>query len=111
MRQRKTTALLTFLKTAGVDVTKGVAGLGEAYVGLLDITSGGAAGRVLSGMGYDPKGINKFLTGFQSITRKSQDKDVEDAQGFLGTLKELAVNPASLVGNIVESIPGTLTSA
>ena len=99
-----------FFKDSGIDVTKGVAGLGEAYVGLLDITSGGAAGRVLSDMGYDPKGINKFLTGFQSITRKSQDKDVEDAQGFLGTLKELAVNPASLVGNIVESIPGTLTS-
>lgn len=99
-----------FLKDTGIDLTKGVAGLGEAYVGLLDITSGGAAGRVLSDMGYDPKGINKFLTGFQSITRKNQDKDVEDAQGFLGTLKELAVNPASLVGNIVESIPGTLTS-
>jgi hypothetical protein len=99
-----------FFKDSGLDLTKGVAGLGEAYVGLLDITSGGAAGRVLGDMGYDPKGINKFLTGFQSITRKSQDKDVEDAQGFLGTLKELAINPASLVGNIVQSIPGTLTS-
>jgi hypothetical protein len=99
-----------FFKDSGVDISKGVAGLGEMYVGLLDITSGGAAGRVLSDMGYSPKGINKFLTGFQSITRKNQDKDVEDAQGFLGTLKELAVNPASLVGSIVESIPGTLTS-
>lgn len=99
-----------FFKDTGVDLSKGVAGLGELYVGLLDITSGGAAGRVLGDMGYSPKGINKFLTGFQSITRKNQDKDVEDAQGFLGTLKELSVNPASLVGSIVESIPGTLTS-
>jgi hypothetical protein len=99
-----------FLKDTGVDLAKGTAGVGEAYVGLLDITSGGAAGRVLSDKGYDPKGINKFLTGFQSITRKNQDRDVKDAQGFLGTLKELSVNPASLVGGIVESIPGTLTS-
>ena len=99
-----------FFKDSGVDLTKGVAGLGEAYVGLLDITSGGAAGRVLGNMGYNPKGINKFLTGFQSLTRKNQDKDVEEAQGFLGTLKELSVNPASLVGSIVESLPGTLTS-
>ena len=99
-----------FFKDTGVDLAKGTAGLGEAYVGLLNITSGGAAGRVLSDMGYSPKGINKFLTGFQSITRKNQDKDVADAQGFLGTLKELAVNPASLVGSIVESLPGTLTS-
>jgi hypothetical protein len=99
-----------FFKDSGIDLTKGVAGLGEAYVGLLDITSGGAAGRVLGDMGYSPKRINKFLTGFQSLTRKNQDKDVEEAQGFLGTLKELSVNPASLVGSIVESIPGTLTS-
>jgi len=99
-----------FLKDSGVDLTKGVAGLGEAYVGLLDITSGGAAGRVLGDMGYSPKSINKFLTGFQSLTRKNQDQDVKDAQGFLGTLKELSVNPASLVGSIVESLPGTLTS-
>jgi len=100
----------SFLKDTGVDLTKGGLGLTEAYVGLLDITSGGAAGRVLGDMGYSPKAYNKFLNGFQSITRKSQDADVKDAQGFIGTLDALAVNPAALVGSIVESIPGTVTS-
>lgn len=99
-----------FLKDTGVDLTKGVFGLGEMYVGLLDLTSFGSAGKVLGDMGYDPKSYNKFLNGFQSITRKSQDADVDAAQGFIGTLDALLVNPATLIGNIVESLPGTLAS-
>jgi hypothetical protein len=66
-----------FFKDSGIDLTKGVLGLGEMYVGLLDITSGGAAGRVLGDMGYDPRSYDKFLNGFQSITRKSQRLDVK----------------------------------
>jgi hypothetical protein len=99
-----------FAKDTGIDLSKGVVGLGESYVGLLDITSFGAAGRVLGNLGYDPKATNKFLTGFQSITRKNANADVEEAQGFIGTLAALAVNPTAIIGSVAESLPGTVAS-
>jgi len=97
-----------FAKDTGLDVAKGVVDLGQSYVGLLDLTSGGAAGRVLEKAGYDPEKTNQFLTGFQSLTRKNADQKVKDAVGFVDTLKALAVNPTSLIGGIAESLPGTV---
>jgi len=101
---------LDFAKDSGLDLAKGAVGLGEAYVGLLNLTSGGSAGRVLGRMGYDPEATNKFLNGFQSLTRKNARESVEEAQGFINTLGALAVNPTELLGSIVESLPGTVTS-
>ena len=99
-----------FAADTGLDVSKGVVKLGESYVGLLDLTSGGAAGRVLAKAGYDPKSTNEFLTGFQSLTRQNANKNVEEAVGFLDTLKEMVVNPTALVGGIAESLPGTVAA-
>lgn len=99
-----------FFKDTGIDVSKGVVGLGEAYVGLLDLTSGGAAGRVLGDLGYDPERTNKFLTGFQSLTRQEAGRSVQEAEGFINTLSALGVNPTALVGTVAESLPGTVLS-
>ena len=99
-----------FFKDTGIDVSKGVVGLGEAYIGLLDLTSGGAAGRVLGDLGYDPERTKKFLTGFQSLTRQEAGRSVQEAEGFINTLSALGVNPTALVGTVAESLPGTVLS-
>jgi len=99
-----------FASDTGLDVAKGVVGFGESYVGLLDLTSGGAAGRVLAKAGYNPKSTDKFLTGFQSLTRQNATENVKEAVGFLDTLKALAVNPTALIGGVAESLPGTVAA-
>lgn len=99
-----------FAKDSGIDLSKGAVGLGQAYVGLLNLTTGGAASRVLGRMGYDPEKTNKFLNGLQSITRQNARANVEEAKGFVGTLQALAVNPTELIGSIVESLPGTVAA-
>jgi len=101
---------LDFAADSGIDLTKGVVGLGETYVGLLNLTSGGAAGKVLGRMGYDPERTTEFLNGFQSLTRKDARQSVKEAEGFLDTLAALSVNPTELIGSVVESLPGTVAS-
>jgi hypothetical protein len=101
---------LNFAQDSGLDLSKGAVGLGEMYVGLLNLTSGGAAGRVLGKMGFNPDRTTEFLNGLQSITRKNARQNVKEAEGFLGTLEALAVNPTELIGSVVESLPGTVTS-
>ena len=101
---------LDFAADSGIDLTKGVVGLGETYVGLLNLTSGGAAGRVLAKMGYDPERTTEFLNGFQSLTRKDARQSVKEAEGFLDTLAALSVNPTELLGSVVESLPGTVAA-
>ena len=100
--------VVDFAKDTGLDVAKGVVGLGEAYVGLLNLTSGGAAGEVLGKMKYSPKKTNDFLSGLQSLTRQEADRSVQEAVGFVDTLQSLAVNPAALIGSVAESLPGTV---
>jgi len=99
-----------FAKDTGIDLTKGAVGLGQSVVGLYDLTTSGAAGRVLSRAGYDPEETNKFLNGFQSLTRQNARASVEEAAGFINTLKALAVNPTELLGGIAESLPGTVAA-
>jgi hypothetical protein len=102
--------ILDYAADTGIDLAKGAVGLGENYVGLLDITSGGAAGKVLGRMGYDPERTTEWLNGFQSITRKNARQNVKEAEGFVDTLGALLVNPTELLGSIAESLPGTVAS-
>jgi hypothetical protein len=101
---------LDFAQDSGLDLAKGTVGLGQSYVGLLNLTTGGAASRVLGQMGYNPDKTNEFLNGFQSITRQNARLNVEEAKGFLDTLSALMVNPTELIGQIVESLPGTVAA-
>jgi hypothetical protein len=108
--QKEDYGITDFASDTGLDVAKGVVGFGESYVGLLNLTSGGAAGRVLAKAGYNPQSTDKFLTGFQSLTRQNATENVKEAVGFLDTLKALAVNPTALIGGVAESLPGTVAA-
>ncbi len=55
---------------------KGAVGIGEVAVGLSDMMSDGATGKILSEkLGYDPKAAKNVMTGWQSEQYEQQLKD------------------------------------
>jgi diguanylate cyclase (GGDEF)-like protein len=98
------------VKDAAIDVAKGTVSLGESAVGLGDIATFGAIGKGLSELGYDPKATQEFLSGLQSDSRKKSEAEVQKATGFWDTAVALGMNPSVLIGNIVQSLPGTVAS-
>ena len=92
----------------GIDVAKGVVGLGESVVGLADLISLGAAGEAMASLGYDPKRTNDILSDLYSKQRKEANLNVENAKGFVDTSIELFSNPSVLAGYITQAIPGTV---
>ena len=96
------------LKDTAVDLAKGVVGLGESVVGLGDLATFGLIGKGLEKIGYDPKSTGEFLSGLQSEARQKAEKEVAGAKGFWNTLVALGINPSVLIGNIVQSVPGTI---
>jgi len=103
----------------GLAGAKGVVGLGQMVVGLASILTGwypdnplgiGQWGKMMNKLGYDPEQTKKFFTGLQTPIAQTQQQEVEAAQGFLDTLKALAINPVALTTTIVESLPGTVMS-
>lgn len=110
---------LDLVQDVGLAATKGVVGLGQMGIGLANILTGwvpdnplgvGQWGKMMDKLGYNPEQTNKFFTGLQTPIARTQQEEVEAAQGFLDTLKALAVNPVALTTSIVESLPGTVAS-
>lgn len=95
-------------KDTGVDLASGVVGLGESVIGLGNLVTFGQLGKGMEALGYDPKSTNEFLTGLYTEDRKAAEQNVAGAEGFLGTLSALAVNPSALFGRVVQSIPSTV---
>lgn len=94
-----------------VDLGKGIVGLGESVVGLLDIVTVNTFGDAAEILGYDAKKTKDFLSKFYSEERKEADVKVARAKGFFGTLEALAEEPETALGTIVESAPMMLGAA
>jgi len=112
-----------FFKDTAVDLTRGVVGLGQSAVGLGNLARGvigtvafgglvspGALGKDLEDLGYSGEQTQKFLSGLYTQDRQEADRNVEEAKGFFNTLGALAVNPSSLVGQVVQSVPQTVAA-
>ena len=100
------------IKDIGVSVAKGVIGLGEAAVGLADIPTFGIVGKTMEGyLGYDPKKTQEFLGEFYSPVQKKAFGEVEQAVGFLGTIKESLKHPSTIGHYAIESFPLMLGGA
>jgi len=94
-----------------VDLGKGVVGLGQSIVGLLDIVTINRFGHAAEILGYEPEKTKKFLSKFYSEERKEADIKVAKAKGFFGTLEALAEEPETALGTIVESTPMMIGAA
>jgi len=102
---------LTAAKDTGLSVVKGLVNLSESVTGIADILSFGTVGKILAKTGYyDPEGANKFYAGLQSGTSRDQQQNVQEAKGFVNSLKAIAVNPAALLDSVVSSLPSMVVS-
>lgn len=95
----------------GIDLAKGVVGLGESVVGLGDLATGNLLGKGLGAIGYDPGRTKEMLSSGYSESRRAANKAVQDADGFWDTTMALVSNPSAAAGSIVESAPLMLGSA
>lgn len=106
-------------KDVGLAGAKGVVGLGQMGIGLANILTGwypdnplgvGQWGKMMDKLGYNPEQTNRFFTGLQTPIAQTQQQEVESAEGFIATLKSLAINPVALTTMVVESVPGTVSA-
>lgn len=90
-----------------ISLAKGVIGLPEAAVGLLDIPTLGGAGKLLEagGYGFQPKVAKEFLSEFYSPEQKEANRAVEEAKGFGGTIVKALQNPSTIANTAIESVP------
>lgn len=92
-----------------ISLGKGIVGTGEAVVGLADIATGGHTGKALeNSTGYNPKRTKEFLEQFYSQDQQRANQKVQEADGFIDTLKTSIENPSTILQTVVESAPSML---
>ncbi|MGY5392084.1 PLxRFG domain-containing protein [Acinetobacter sp. NigerLNRRAM0016] len=107
---------------------KGTVAVGELAVGLSDMMSDGATGKILSEkLGYDPKAAKNVMTGWQSEQYQQQLKDsanignrkIEEGDDFatkvgkkfdnaVDITKNAINNPSLITNTVAESLPSML---
>ncbi|GAB2531175.1 LPD38 domain-containing protein [Simplicispira piscis] len=95
----------------GVTALKGAVGLPQAAVGLLDIPTGGHAGKAIEGAGVRFKDAQDTLDTMYSPAQQEANRKVREADGFLGTAKAMLENPSTIATGVGESIPQMLGGA
>lgn len=100
------------IKDTGIDLARGVVGLGQMGTGLANLASGGASGRALRDtFGGDLEDVSAKLGDYYSSKRKASDEEVGSAKGFLDTAAAVATHPRSAFGGLMESVPSMLMPA
>lgn len=103
--------LLGTAKDIGITALKGAINLPQAFVGLGDIATGGRAGKYLEEAGYRPEDAKRLLDEGLSPAQQYANQQVDNAQGFGGTLEALKDNPSAVATTVVESLPQMLGGA
>jgi len=100
------------LKDIAITGAKGVVGVGESVVGLADIPTFGYVGKGMEEyLGYDPEKTQKMLYEQYSPAQKEAFENVNQAKGFIPTIKESIKNPSTIGHAILESAPQMLGGA
>lgn len=85
---------------------KGVIGVGEGAVGLLDIPTLGHAGQFMEEqLGWKPEEAKEVLTSYQSIASQRAQTLVGQAEGVTDTLEAIIDNPSVVAEFFGESLP------
>ena len=97
---------------------KGAVGVGEVAVGLSNMMSDGATGKILSEkLGYDPKATKNAMTGWQSEQYQQQLKDsanignrkIEEGDDFATKVGKKFDNAVDITKNVIDN-PSLLTN-
>jgi hypothetical protein len=100
--------VLGHAKDIGIDALKGAIGLPEAFVGIGDLVTGGGAGRAAESVGFRPAEAKAVLDEYYTPARQEANAKVNNAQGFLPTLKAMIDNPSTIGGAAIVSAPSML---
>jgi hypothetical protein len=104
----------TFMGTVGdvgVTALKGAVGLPQAFVGLANLVTGGYAGKGVEATGVKFNETQKILDTLYSPAQQAAQKNVEEADGFYGTLEALVQNPSTIATMVGESLPQLIGGA
>ena len=96
---------------SGITFLKGAIGLPEAFVGLADIPTRGALGKLLENAGYKPKEASAILDTYLSEAQQAANRKVKEAQGLLPTVQTALQNPSTILTSIGESVPQMIGGA
>jgi hypothetical protein len=96
------------LGDTGISLAKGIVGVPETAVGLADLVTGGHAGKLAKDAGVDFARTKQILDSGYSPEQQEANAKVQQAEGFLPTLKAVAENPSTAVQTIAESAPSML---
>jgi hypothetical protein len=91
-----------------ISAVKGAIGLPEAAVGIADIATGGAAGRIAERIGFKPKEAKEILDRYLSPEQIEADRRVQEAEGFGETLRTAIKNPSTIIHSVIESAPSMI---
>lgn len=94
----------------GIKAAQGVVGLGQSVVGAGSLVTGGAVGKGMRAIGYDPERTNQMLAEGLSESQLASEKKVQQADGFTDTVMTAVQNPRSIAGAVVESLPAMLAA-
>lgn len=85
-------------------VPKGVVGVGETAVGVMDMMSDGSAGRVLHDkLGYDPKAAREQINKLHTQQYQEQQNELADKKGVMEIGKYALSNPSTILNTVAES--------
>jgi len=96
---------------AGITLLKGAIGLPESFVGLADIPTGGAVGKVLEEAGFRPREAKQILDTYLSEAQQAANRKVQEAQGFGPTIATALQNPSTILTGVGESLPQMIGGA
>lgn len=94
-----------------VGLAQGVIGFPESLVGLANIPTMGYAGKAAESLGFRPREAKEFLQQFKSPEQQEAERQVSQAEGFVGTLKKAAEYPSAVSNVVMESAPSMLGGA
>lgn len=90
----------------GVKLGQGVAArIPEMVIGAGSMLTGGKTGYVAQSLGFDTKKIREGIGQYLTPEQQADDKAVQQAEGFIPTIKAVVQNPMAAVGAVAESIP------
>lgn len=117
--QPKEKGILGHLKDTGLSALKGAVAVPELAVGIMDVMSDGATGKILENkdgaIGFRPKEAKQALSDLHTDQYKAQQQEFADAgkdgnsvDKVVDKTKVALTNPSLIANTVVESVPSML---
>lgn len=94
-----------FLGDRAVDVGRGLVAVPQAGIGILNIPTMGAAGKLADAVGFNPKRANDILDSYHSDAHKAAQEEFNAADGVIPKAVAVLENPEVGISAATESLP------